>query len=137
MKTNIHSILILLSFFALSCITTASAQDRTKPTLRTVESVVMDEDRNPVAGAVVYGDEGQTVAVTDNMGRFKIAVSRISELYIEAEGFEPQLLGAEEYANASELQLRSTPLLEGVRNRVNIAFDKVNKKDISIIDNGF
>lgn len=131
MKTNTHYIFILLVLFLLSDAITASAQDRTKPALRTVESVVVDGDGNPVSGAVVYGDEGTAVAVTDNTGRFRIAVSLMSELYVEAEGFEPLLLSTEDYANASELQLSGAPLLESAKDRVNIAFDRVKKRDIT------
>lgn len=131
MEKNFNSIFIFISFFTLFSVITMSAQNRSKPVLRVVESVVVDENENPVSEAYIYGDEGTVFTKTDKSGKFSISVSQLSELYIEAEGYEPVLLNTTEYVNVGQIQIYKSLLLEGNKDIVYIAFDNVSKKHVT------
>ena len=53
----------------------------------TIESVVKDENGNPVKGATVYGNEGATVTKTDDSGKFTISVPDQTVLMVESDGY--------------------------------------------------
>ncbi len=92
----------------------------------TIESVVTDEDGNPIAGALVYGNEGSVVAKTDESGRFSISVpGRNRNLLIESDGYESAVFGP-----GDQIQLVASPFQYGERDGVNIAFGKVKKGNL-------
>lgn len=128
MKIKFNSLLIITGFILAMYSASISAQKTSTPPLTTVESVVVDENGKPLAGAIVRGNEGAVFTRTDNMGRFTISVSPQSELFIESEGYEPVVLKPFEYTDEAQLQLKAAPLLEGQRDDVNIAFDRIKQK---------
>lgn len=128
MKIKFNSLLIITGFILAMYSASISAQQTSKPPLTTVESVVVDENGNPLAGAIVRGNEGAVFTRTDKMGRFTLSVSPQSELLIESEGYEPVVLKPYQYSDEAQLQLTPTPLLEGEKDGVNIAFDKTLQK---------
>lgn len=138
MKIKFNFLLIITGFIIAMYSTILSAQNTSSPSLTTIESVVVDENGNPLAGAVVRGNEGAVLTKTDDLGRFTISVSPQSELFIESEGYEPAVFLPSQYTGETQLQLVTSPLLEGQRNQVNVAFDKISRKSIrnavSVID---
>ena len=92
----------------------------------TIESVVRDEDGNPIAGALVYGNEGSVVVKTDESGRFSISVPGSNQnLLIESNGYETAVFGS-----GDQIQLEASPFQFGDRDVVNIAFGKVKKGNL-------
>lgn len=58
----------------------------------TIKSIVYNEKDQPVAGAVISGNEGKTVVYTDASGQFAITVSARSVITISADGLRTQKL---------------------------------------------
>jgi TonB-dependent SusC/RagA subfamily outer membrane receptor len=67
MKTRII-LLILLSLF---CVTTVSAQKKSKIT---ITGTVLDKSRNPIQNAIIMVDNVKTSIVTDEKGTYKVKV---------------------------------------------------------------
>jgi TonB-linked SusC/RagA family outer membrane protein len=100
----------------------------------TIESVVKDENGNPVAGAIIYGNEGTVISRTDAEGAFTITVpSNQMDLFIESDGFESAL-----FRTGDPLVLKSARFQYGDKDVVNIAFGKVKQGDlvnaVSVLD---
>ena len=93
----------------------------------TVTSVVKDDQGNPVAGAIVYGNEGLIVAETDASGNFSISVPDMTDLLIEADGHEPMLYRSGEFRNMKEFQLKRSKFMFGARDDVNVALRKIKR----------
>jgi TonB-linked SusC/RagA family outer membrane protein len=98
----------------------------------TIKSVVHDEKGRPVAGAVVSGNEGKTVAYTDPAGRFTISVPANSVVLVNAKGFKMQTL------RAGAIRAGIALISDNAQQEVFIPFDKVNRQDvpgaISVLD---
>jgi TonB-dependent Receptor Plug Domain. len=131
MKIKFNFLLIITGFIIAMYSATISAQNTSRISLTTIESVVVDENGNPVAGALVRGNEGAVFTRTDNSGRFKISVPAQSELFIESEGYESAIFTPFQYMDEAQLQLITSPLLEGQRDSVHIAFNKISQKKIA------
>jgi TonB-linked SusC/RagA family outer membrane protein len=130
MKKRYIKILIFLSFIVLFSSTRVAAQRGEKENKITIESVVKDVNGNPIKGAIVYGNEGATFAKTDASGRFTILVSSRTNLLIESDGYEPTIFTADEIPLLKEFSLKSSVLMYGNKDVVNVAFGKVKKGDI-------
>ena len=132
MKKRYIHILLFLSFTILFSATRIAAQEtqKTKKEMFTIESVVKDENGNPVNGATVYGNGGDVVAKTDASGKFTISVSEKGDLFIEADNHESALFRAGEYNTLKELTLKTSPLLYGEKDVVNVAFGTKKRGDI-------
>lgn len=89
-----------------------------------VNSIVLDDKGNPVAGALVSGNEGKTIAHTDKAGRFAITVPANSVVLINAKGFKMQTVRAG--------AMPATIVLAGENGvqEVNLPFKKVDKQDL-------
>lgn len=129
MKKKHIYILLFLSFSILFSATRVTAQETKKEKI-TIESVVADENGNPVKGATIYGNEGSVVAKTDASGKFIISVPDQTDLFIEADGYEPVLSKAGEYKLMKEFRLKASELLYGAKDDVFIAFGKKKRGDI-------
>jgi TonB-linked SusC/RagA family outer membrane protein len=90
----------------------------------TIESIVLDNNGNPIAEAAIYGNEGRVVKYTDQSGKFSITVQATSSVLVTAKGFQPKTLqvGSEFKSIVLEPDL-------GDR-KVNIAFKQVDNKDL-------
>jgi TonB-linked SusC/RagA family outer membrane protein len=91
----------------------------------TIKSTVYDDQGQPVAGALVAGNEGKTVAYTDLAGQLSITVRQHSVIVITANGFKMQTL------KVDAMPKRVTLTKENNGEEVNVAFRKVNKQDIN------
>ncbi len=97
---------------------------------KTVEAVIVDQDGQPINGALVYGNEGVVVVRTDANGRFTMVAPEIGDLLVEAPGYESLIVGPEGYSGLETLTLQKSTFLYGERDGVQIAFGKVMKGDI-------
>lgn len=115
--------LLMVAIFALP--DNAFAQE---DELTTVESVVKDENGDPVANAEVFS--GTAYAITDASGKFSISVGPASSVTIEADGFEKVSIDSDEMAYRSEVRLTADDFLYGSRDDVNLAFRKASKGNV-------
>ena len=95
MKKRYYQILILLSLTILFVPTIVLAQGE-KANDISINSIVQDENGNPIKGAIIYGNEGAIVAKTDDSGNFAITVPVQTDLLIESDGYESALFKAGE-----------------------------------------
>jgi TonB-linked SusC/RagA family outer membrane protein len=91
----------------------------------TLESVVYDQEGNPIAGASVYVEESNIVRYTDLSGSFTITVPLNSMLFVSATGFKTQVVKAEPGLEKIVLQK------ETVEQMVNIAYNTIERKDLT------
>ena len=138
MKKKYFLILILLSYGLLFSSINTLAQDTRKDNKITIESVVKDDNGNPIPGASVYGNEGSAFTKTDAEGKFSISVPDLTDLYIESYGFESALFKPGEYKNLKELKLKASKFLYGQNDDVHVAFGTVKQgnlvNSVSMID---
>jgi TonB-linked SusC/RagA family outer membrane protein len=120
--------LVLICLAITFAMAEASAQKQEKTI--TVNSVVTDINRVPVAGATIYGNEGSVIATTDANGKFAITIKDGSELLIEADNFQSTVFKSGEYRNLNEFRLNATDYLYGEGDDVNIAFGKTKKGNL-------
>jgi TonB-linked SusC/RagA family outer membrane protein len=90
--------------------------------------VIKDDQGRPVQGAKIYGKEGAVIVKSDSRGHFKITVPESTELLIESDGFESQVVSQE--AAQSGVSLKSTPFMMGEKDNVKVAFGTVKKADL-------
>jgi len=90
----------------------------------TVESVVKDSQGNPVPNAAVYGEEGSKRTLTDENGRFSIIVTPLTSLFIEADGYESNLV---DNIDKEGIVLQKSPYLFGDKDKVYMPFKTVKK----------
>ena len=128
MKIRFNSLLIIMGLMVAMFSATLSAQNNVRVSQTTVESVVVDENGKPVAGALIRGNEGSVFTKTDNSGKFTITVPAQSSLLIESLGYEPAFFNPFQYADQAQLQLVTSPLMDGNRDSVQIAFGKTTQK---------
>ena len=127
-----------LSYILILCPFITKAQKLPVSNLMTIESVVVDESGSPISGAAVYGNEGIAFTKTDALGRFTIHTPDLSDILIEAPGYESFVFEPDKYRNLETLSLKKSPFLYGQNDLVRIAFGKVKKGDlvnaVSILD---
>jgi len=132
MKNRYIRILFFLCFVILFSglrVTAQGAREEENKN-KTVESVVKDEDGNPIKGAIVYGNGGTVYAITDASGKFTISVPDQSNLLIEADNYESLLIRPSERVSIKEFTLKASPLRYGEKDLVNIAFGKEKRGDL-------
>ena len=129
MKKKYFYILFLLSLVILLLPANSLAQRAQQANTVTVESVVADENGNPIQ-ATIYGNEGLIVAKTDPSGRFTITIPLQTDLFIQAENYESKIFKAGEVQNLKEFRLTASAFMYGERDDVNIAFGKVKKGNL-------
>jgi len=129
MKKKYFYILFLLSLVILLLPANSLAQRAQQANTVTVESVVADENGNPIQ-ATIYGNEGLIVAKTDPSGRFTITIPLQTDLFIQAENYESKVFKAGEVQNLKEFRLTASAFMYGERDDVNIAFGKVKKGNL-------
>jgi TonB-linked SusC/RagA family outer membrane protein len=130
-KRHIHILLFLSIAIILASIKVdAQKAKREKSEKITIESVVKDENGNPVMGATVYGNGGTIFTKTDASGKFAISIPENTDLFIEADEFESSLFRVGEYTTMEVLTLKTSLLLSGEKDVVNIGFGKKKRADI-------
>ena len=130
MKKRYIPIFIFISVVLLCSSKRGVAQTTEEDNTITVESVVKDENGNPVRGAIIYGNEGAVVTTTDASGKFTISVPDHSNLLIEGDGYESALFKEGEYKNLTEFSLKASVFGYSEKDGVNVAFGKVKKGDL-------
>lgn len=127
MKKTYIQVLIFLCLAILLQTVNAIAQNAPKEKKITIESVVIDENGKPIAGATIFGNEGSVVAKTDASGKFTIEVRDQSNLLIESDGFKSAVLKPGEYLNMEKFLLKPALFMYGENDDVNVAFGKIKK----------
>ncbi len=125
MKVKYYVVLAFLSIMLLFVPNNVRAQ---KEKSITVESVVNDEDGNPIVNAEIFGGTGFTK--TDAQGRFSILMDADSKIIVEAKGFESIVLTIDEVNTLGKVKLKSTKFLYDNQSKVNLAFRKANAGDV-------
>ena len=131
MQKKYFSILVFICLVLLLSPTKVVAQKTQKENYVTIESIVIDENGNPVKGATVYGNEGAIVTKTDESGKFTISVPDQTDLLVEADGNESKIFKAGELKTLKEFLVKTTPFMYGIKDNVNIAFGKVKRGDLT------
>ena len=129
-KRYIHILLFLCIAMLFSAVQVAAQEGKKEEGKTTIESIVKDENGNPIQGAIVYGNGGTVFTRTDATGRFKITVPEQTNLFIEADKFESALFMPGEHINMKEFTLKSSPLYYSEKDLVNIAFGKRKRGDL-------
>ncbi len=124
MKKIFHIYLVLFVFS--SGMVHAQRQEK-QPTV-TIESVIKDDQGRPIQGAKIYGNEGAALAKSDATGHFRILVKESTQLLIESEGHESQVVSQE--LAQSGISLKATPFMMGEKDNVKVAFGTVKKADL-------
>src|SRR4030042_4602077 len=106
MKIKYYIFLAFLSIILLAIPNSGYAQDEK---LITIESVVNDEEGNPVANAEIFS--GNSYARTDAMGKFSISAETGAKIIIEAKGFENQSLSIDEVRIMTKIGLKKASYL--------------------------
>ncbi|MFV0594013.1 MAG: SusC/RagA family TonB-linked outer membrane protein [Draconibacterium sp.] len=96
--------------------------------LVTIESVVNDENGNPVENAQVFC--GIAYTKTDAEGRFSFKVEPGTSIVIEADGFEKSIHTQGEVNHLISIKLKSTPFLYGEKDKTDVAFGRIAKGDV-------
>lgn len=105
-------------------------QEIQKDNTSLLQSVVKDEKGNPIKGAGIYANEGASYATTDDSGAFSMTIHSQSDLLIEADGFESRVFKPGEYKNMKELVLKVSKFFSGEKDEVNIAFNKIARRNV-------
>jgi TonB-linked SusC/RagA family outer membrane protein len=117
-KKIVWAICVLFYCFSINL----KAQDANQVS---VKSIVHDDKGRPVAGAVVTGNQGKTVAYTDQAGQFTITVPASSVVLINAKGFRMQSL------RAGAIPARIGLASESEGRDVYLPFGKTDKQDVA------
>ena len=125
MKKKYHIILAFLSVITLFNPNTVYAQ---KEKLITVESVVVNEDGNPVVNAQVFG--GKALTKTDVNGNFTFKVEPDNKIIVEAEGYESITLSLGEVKNRTKIDLKKSKFKYESNEKVNLGFRTAFKGDV-------
>jgi TonB-linked SusC/RagA family outer membrane protein len=91
---------------------------------------VKDEDGNPVPGATVIVGEGASAVLTNENGAFLMSSDTLAPLYIEAEGFEPQLIDASGSLSLESVVLMKAPFHMGQKDLVQMPFGTFFQRQI-------
>jgi TonB-linked SusC/RagA family outer membrane protein len=92
--------------------------------------LIKDENGNPVSGAIVYVGEGARPVLTDEKGEFLIPADSAVSLYIEAEGYESQLIDVTGLIGLKEVVLTKAQFEMGQKDMVNMPFGEFSKRRI-------
>lgn len=125
---------ILFSILMVSCFLTLlpiEAFNQNRQDQITVDGVVSDDQGMAVAGALIYGNEGSKLEISDPEGRFSINVPAGSTLRIEAEGYETRFLIATAVAGSHSVVLNKALFLMDDNNKVAVPFGQIKKREVT------
>lgn len=120
--------IIILAFLGAVILFATNNVFAQKESLVKIESVVTDEDGNPLEGAEIFSNNAYAKA--NASGGFSVNIEPGSSIVIEAKGFENATLTIDEIKNMVKVVLVKTPLLYSLDNKVNVAFKKVFKGNV-------
>jgi TonB-dependent SusC/RagA subfamily outer membrane receptor len=119
---------IILAFLGLILLSFPHSLLAQKESRITVESVVNDEQGNPVINAEIYSDG--SYARTDVSGRFTLMMTPGSKIIIDANGFESISLTQNEVQKMARISLKKAGFQYGNKDKVDLAFRKVYEGDV-------
>lgn len=125
MKKTFYILFAILGVFTLLMTNNVIAQQEVS---NTVESVVNDENGNPIENAEVFC--GSAYTKTDASGKFSIALQPATNITIQADGFETVSITPDEARIMVKITMITSEFLYGKKDRVNLAFRKAYKGDV-------
>ncbi len=130
MKIKLIIICFLLLAPGLSGSLAAQRKNRKMPTAEIVlASVVADEKGQPLAGALIYTNEGKTVSRSGHDGAFSVRAGQGETVLVEAEGYEPATLPAAE-VNRGPVTLRTSAYQSGRSDEVQMPFVPLKRRNV-------
>ncbi|ARK10580.1 SusC/RagA family TonB-linked outer membrane protein [Fibrella sp. ES10-3-2-2] len=117
-------LVVTTSVCALLTLSTLGLQAQTNPKVE-VRSVVRNAEGKPLPNALISANAGQEQTTTDSLGAFSLAVAPKSVVQVSAEGYQAHVAVAD--TNMREIILAG---IDETANLVNVAFRKVNRKDL-------
>lgn len=124
-KSYIFSLLVIVLVMGSAPV---KAQ-RMERSVITIESVVTDEMENPISGAIIYGNEGESISISDENGAFSITISVGSELRVEADGFNTKIF--RNVSNSTEFILEKATFLMDENNIIHVPFGKTTQREFT------
>jgi TonB-linked SusC/RagA family outer membrane protein len=126
MTMNIKFLQLIVAILSLNLLSPifSFAQDGQKTV--TVE----DENGNPIPGAIVLVGEGARSVLTNENGEFLMQTDSAVSIFIEAEGFESELIDAAGSFGLETVVLLKAPYQMGERDKVQMPFGIFNKRQI-------
>lgn len=125
--------LLFIFTFILTSFYYSTIYSQTASNKITINSVVKDNNGNPIPNILILGDEGKIFTKTDNQGKFLITVPIGSNLIINADGFETLTILESEISD--EINLEQQLFLTGESDSIQIAYDKIARKEtVNFID---
>jgi hypothetical protein len=101
----------------------------------TIESVVTDENGNPIPHVLVSGKEGAVEVTSDANGKFSIEIPENSKLLFEAKGYDQLILPAT--PAPAKVMLKKIEFLMDASSTVNIAFGKIKKREVALANSPY
>ena len=130
MNKRFTPIILAILFLSMISGNTFGQGKKQNQNIVTIESTVTDAEGAPIPGAVISGQGGAVEVLSDANGKFTIQVSENTNLFIEAKGYENQVITIYPDANAPEVKLDKSVYSEEESNLVNVPFGKVMQKDV-------
>lgn len=124
-KFNIGLLLCILIFIP---VLHTHAQKSNQSQIVIIESAIKDKEGNPIPNATIHGAEGSKIAFSDEQGYFRISVPSSSELVIEADGYNREIISTVRVTN--NIILTQSHFLESEKDIVQIPFGKTTKSNI-------
>jgi TonB-linked SusC/RagA family outer membrane protein len=121
----IATIILILAFVLFQ---TNRLEAQQESTLIEVQSVVLDNDGNPIADAVINTQGGRYSAKTDNSGTFTLSCGSDAVLYIEAKGFKTSVIAA--LAVTQNVSLERMPIQMSENDAVELPFGTLYKRQV-------
>jgi TonB-linked SusC/RagA family outer membrane protein len=121
----ITTIILILSFVLFQ---TNRLEAQQKSTLIEVQSIILDNDGNPITDAVINTQEGRFSAKTDNSGTFTLSCESDDVLYIEAKGFKSSDIPA--LAVTQNITLERMPFQMSENDVVELPFGNLYKRQM-------
>jgi TonB-linked SusC/RagA family outer membrane protein len=120
---------IVLAFLSIGILLFPNNTYAQKEKFVTIESVITDEEGNPIVNAQVFA--GSAYARTNAQGQFTISVDPDSKIVLEAKEFETKILTLGEAKNMTKMMLKKTQFLYGSDAKVNLPFRTAYKGDVN------
>lgn len=119
---------IVLAFLLAVIVFVPNSVFAQKEKLITIESVVTDENGNPIENAEIFS--GTSYTKTDASGKFSIGVEAGNKIIVEAKGFDDVSLTIDEANILVKVTLKPSKFLYDRDQKINIAFRKAFEGDV-------
>jgi TonB-dependent SusC/RagA subfamily outer membrane receptor len=119
---------ILLAFLCVVILFQSNGVFAQQARLITIESVIVDENGNPIENAEIFS--GGAYTKTDANGKFTLLIEPGNKVVVEAKGYENTAVTIDEARNRTNISLKSARFLYGSDEMVDMAFRKVHEGNV-------